>query len=66
MIDLNILGVEGVTVAVPQVKDMTPEKTMHSAKKRYASQGAERVTLVPCRNGRGWKRKEHDKGRDDT
>ncbi len=44
-------------MTVPQAKDVTPEKVMHQAKKRYASQGAERVTLVPCRNGRGWKRK---------
>lgn len=57
MIDLNILGIEGVTVTVPTDNTVPPEKAMHSAKKRYASQGAERVTLVPCRNGRGWKKK---------
>lgn len=61
MISLNILGLDNVTVEVPQLSglELTPEKVMHNAKRRFARQGAERVTLVPARNGQGWVRKDN-------
>lgn len=65
-VDLKILGVEGVSLTVPnitlpdhggQFAPLPPEKVMHQAKKRYAEQGAEQITLIPNRDGNGWKKK---------
>lgn len=57
-VDMQILGIKGVSLIVPNIPyEDTPQKVLHGAKKRYASQGAERVTLVPKRSGQGWVKK---------
>lgn len=57
-VTLGILGLTSrITVTVPSIHlDSDPIKAMHSARKRFAGQGAERVTLVPHRgkHGKGW------------
>ena len=59
MVTLGILGLSPrITLTVPNYGD--PVQAMHSARRRFASQGAERVTLVPRRNGEGWKQKENN------
>lgn len=52
-VTLGILGVSPrITITVP--KDGDPIQAMHEARRRFASSGAERVTLVPKRDGEGW------------
>lgn len=53
-VTLGILGVSPrITLTVPQLGG-DPVQAMHSARRRFANQGAERVTLVPRREGEGW------------
>ena len=53
-VTLGILGVSpNITITVP--KDGGDSiQTMHAARRRFASYGAERVTLIPRRDGEGW------------
>ena len=54
-VTLGILGASPrITITVPQVKGVDPIRTMHAARQRFASYGAERVTLIPRRDGEGW------------
>ncbi len=57
---LRMLGAAPfITITVPNTQlDGDPIQAMHSARRRFANQGAERVTLVPCRSGEGWARKK--------
>ena len=62
-VTLGILGLSPrITITVPSDKGRDPIYTMHSARRRFASYGAERVTLIPHRgkHGEGWdvKKKE--------
>lgn len=60
---LGILGISPrITITVPQERGLDPIATMHDARRRFASYGAERVTLIPRRGGEGWvieKKKEN-------
>ncbi len=58
-VTLAILGLSPrITITVPLPKGGDPIQAMHSARRRFASYGAERVTLIPRRNGgEGWARK---------
>lgn len=64
-ISLGILGASPrITITVPQERGIDPIATMHAARRRFASYGAERVTLTPHRDGEGWaikKKKESTK-----
>ena len=60
-ITLGILGLSPrITVTVPSDKGRDPIYTMHSARRRFASYGAERVTLIPHRSGEGWTQKKEN------
>ena len=64
-VTLGILGVSpNITITVPNTTiDGDPIQAMHSARRRFASYGAERVTLIPRRDGEGWavrEKKEED------
>jgi len=62
-VTFGILGASPrITVTVPEVKGGDPFAAMHSARRRFASYGAERVTLIPRRDGEGWKKKENKNG----
>ena len=52
-VTLGILGLSPrITITVPSIGD--PIQAMHAARRRFASYGAERVTLIPHRSGEGW------------
>lgn len=54
-VSLGILGADPrITITVPQERGIDPIATMHAARRRFASYGAERVTLIPRRGGEGW------------
>ena len=61
---LGILGAHpNITITVPYPKGDDPIQAMHIARRRFASYGAERVTLIPRRDGEGWavrEKKEED------
>ena len=61
-VTLGILGISpNITITVPQWKgEMDSVQTMHAARRRFASYGAERVTLIPRRDGEGWVQKHDD------
>lgn len=62
-VTLGILGASPrITITVPQERGVDPIAIMHAARRRFASYGAERVTLIPQRDGEGWVVK---KGMDD-
>ena len=54
-VTLGILGAHpNITITVPSIGD--PIQAMHSARRRFAYYGAERITLIPHRgkHGEGW------------
>ena len=57
-VTLSILGAHpNITITVPNAPfSGDPIQAMHSARRRFASYGAERVTLIPHRgkHGEGW------------
>lgn len=54
-VSLGILGISPrITITVPQERGLDPIATMHAARRRFASYGAEHVTLIPRRGGEGW------------
>lgn len=55
-VSLGILGQPRVTVTVPSEPYHDSAQTMRAAVRRFASQGARVVTLVPRRDGEGWKK----------
>ena len=61
-VTLGILGAHpNITITVPcntQLDGGNPIQAMHSARRRFASYGAERVTLIPHRSGEGWNVKQ--------
>ena len=58
-VTLGILEVSPrITITTPAILGDTPQACMHKARRRFASQGASRVTLVPKRDGEGWVKKE--------
>ena len=60
-VTLGILGAHpNITITVPHPKGDDPIQAMHSARRRFASYGAERVTLIPHRGeyGEGWPQKK--------
>ena len=60
-VTLAILGAHpNITITVPHLKGDDPIQAMHSARRRFASYGAERVTLTPRRgkHGEGWGTKQ--------
>ncbi len=64
-VTLGILGASpNITITVPSDKGRDPIYTMHSARRRYSSYGAERVTLIPRRDGEGWQKKKEEGTRD--
>jgi len=56
-VSLGILGQPRVTVTVPS-EQCDSIQTMRAATRRFASQGARVVTLVPRRDGEGWKKQK--------
>jgi len=57
-VTLGILGADTrITITVPSIKGSSSITTMHAARRRFASYGAERVTLIPRRDGEGWTKK---------
>jgi hypothetical protein len=58
MIELSLLGNPNVTLVAFGMKGQPANKVMHDAGKRWAQQGAERVTVVPKRDGKGWTTKK--------
>lgn len=61
-VSLGILGASPrITITVPQERGVCSIATMHAARRRFASYGAERVTLTPRRdNGEGWNVKKEN------
>ena len=62
-VTLGILGAHpNITITVPHPKGDDPIQAMHSARRRFASYGAERVTLTPHRgeHGEGWTQKKEN------
>ena len=61
-VTLGILGLSPrITVTVPRVRgEYDSADTMRKARRRFASYGAERVTLIPRRDGEGWTTKKED------
>jgi hypothetical protein len=62
-VTLGILGLDNVTITTPAIDGDTPQACMHKARRRYATQGGSRVTLVPKRDGEGWtiKKEKNDR-----
>jgi hypothetical protein len=60
-VSLRLLGVPNVTVQVPSLFNDPAPVVMRKANKRFAEQGARKITLVPCRNGEGWTRLDQKK-----
>ncbi len=60
-VTLAILGANpNITITVPNAPfGGDPIQAMHSARRRYASYGAEKMTLIPRRDGEGWQKKEN-------
>ncbi len=57
-VTLGILGASPrITITVPTIKGASSITAMHAARQRFASYGAERVTLIPRRDGEGWVKK---------
>ena len=59
-VTLGILGAHpNITITVPNAPfGGDPIQAMHAARRRFASYGAERVTLIPHRSGEGWNVKQ--------
>jgi len=49
-----------ITVTVPCVRGGDPIIAMRAAKRRFASQGADHITLIPHRKGEGWNVKKRE------
>ena len=58
-VTLGLLNQPRVTVTVPS-EPCDPIMSMRAATRRFASQGAREMTLVPCRDGEGWTVEKED------
>jgi len=61
LVTTSILGVPNVSVQVQNLdRDGDPFNSMRMAGRRFASQGAREITLIPDRTGTGWVEASND------